>query len=77
MGARVRVRDAHGEEEYTIVRRGETNPLVGRISTESPVGRALLGRQQGDEIRVLTPGGIRVLTIVEIVAPRCGSPEEW
>jgi transcription elongation factor GreA len=70
------VRDAGGEEEYTLVRRGEADPAHGRISTESPVGRALLGGRPGDEVEVQTPGGIRVLTIVELAAPRCCSLEE-
>jgi transcription elongation GreA/GreB family factor len=75
-GSRVRVRDADGEEEYTLVRRGEGDPAHGRISTESPVGRALLGARPGDEVEVQTPGGIRVLTIVELADPRCCSLED-
>ncbi|MEA2670898.1 MAG: transcription elongation factor GreA [Chloroflexota bacterium] len=73
-GSRVRVRDADGEEEeYTIVRKGEADPAQGRISTDSPVGRALLGRRGGDEVTVQTPGGVRALTIVEVAVPRCYS----
>jgi transcription elongation GreA/GreB family factor len=76
-GSTVRVRDADGqEEEYTLVRRGEADPTQGRISTQSPVGRALLGGRRGDEVEVQTPGGIRALTIVELAAPRCCSLEE-
>jgi GreA/GreB family transcription elongation factor len=75
VGSRVRVRDAQGEDEYTIVRRGEADPTQGRISTESPVGRALLGGRRGDEVKVQTPGGIRALTIVDVIAPRCCSSE--
>jgi transcription elongation GreA/GreB family factor len=75
-GSRVRVRDADGEEEYTLVRRGEADPANGRISTESPVGRALLGCRRGDEVTVQTPGGIRALTVVGVAAPRRCSSEE-
>ncbi|MDB5068264.1 MAG: greA [Chloroflexi bacterium] len=76
-GSRVRVRDADGEEEEsTLVRKGEADPALGRISTGSPVGRALLGGRRGDEVTVQTPGGIRALTIVEVAAPRCCSSEE-
>jgi transcription elongation factor GreA len=75
-GSRVRVRDADGEEEYTVVRKSEADPALGRISTESPVGRALLGGRRRDEVTVQTPGGVRVLTIVEVAAPRCCSLEE-
>jgi transcription elongation GreA/GreB family factor len=71
LGSRVRMRDAHGEEEYTIVRMGEADPAHGRISAESPVGRALLGARRGDELMVQTPGGVRELTIVEVAPPRC------
>jgi transcription elongation factor GreA len=60
----------------TLVRRSEADPAQGRISTESPVGRALLGRRRGDEVEVQTPGGIRALTIVELAAPWCCSLEE-
>jgi transcription elongation factor GreA len=76
LGSRVRVRDAHGEEEYTIVRRGEADPEQGRISTESPVGRALLGGRRGDQVTVQTPGGVRALTIVDVAPPRCCPMEE-
>jgi transcription elongation factor GreA len=55
-GSRVRVRDADGEEEeFTIVRKDKADPAQGRISTESPVGRALLGGRGGDEVTVQTP----------------------
>ena len=77
LGSRVRVRDADGEEEeYTVVRKGEADPAQGRISTESPVGRALLGGRGGGEVTVQTPGGVRPLIIVEVAAPRCCSLEE-
>jgi transcription elongation GreA/GreB family factor len=75
-GSRVRVRDADGEDEYTLVRSGKADAVKGRISTESPVGRALLGGRRGDEVTVQTPGGIRALTIVDVAAPRCRSSEE-
>ena len=77
LGSTVRVRDVDGEEAYTIVSRAEADIAQGRISADSPVGRALLGREPGDEIEVVTPGGIRLLTVVhvEMAAPcrRCSS----
>ena len=51
---------------YTVVGSAETNPLKGRISMESPVGRALLGRKVGDKVDVQTPSGTVQLTIVEV-----------
>ncbi len=66
----VRVREeAGGIEAYTLVLPAETDATHGLISTESPVGRALLGRGRGDEIEVQTPGGVRRLTVVEVSAP--------
>jgi transcription elongation GreA/GreB family factor len=69
LGSSVRVRDTCGDEEYTIVPRGEADILRGTISVASPVGRALLGRRQGEEVVVRTPGGIRRLTILGIDDP--------
>ena len=59
IGSRVRVFDEEysEEEEYQIVGSQEANPTIGRISDESPIGRALMGRQAGDEIIVEAPGG--------------------
>jgi transcription elongation GreA/GreB family factor len=73
VGSRVCVRDTSGEEDYTIVSRTEAAPRQGRISSESPVGRALLGRRRGDEVRVQTPDGLRVLIVVDVASPR----DQW
>jgi transcription elongation GreA/GreB family factor len=69
VGSTVRVRDAWGEEEYTLVAPTQSNAASGRISIESPVGRALLGRRRDDRIEVQTPGGLRVLSIVDVAGP--------
>jgi transcription elongation factor GreA len=66
IGSRVTV-DVEGDRrEITIVGSGESNPGQGRISYESPVGRALMGRSAGDEASVATPGGEVVYTILEV-----------
>jgi transcription elongation factor GreA len=59
LGARVTVREEGREspETYRIVGSAEADPAGGRISHESPLGRALLGRAVGNTVRVLTPGG--------------------
>lgn len=50
--------DIEGEEEtYTIVSPVESNPRAGRISNESPVGRALLGHRQGERLQITMPNG--------------------
>lgn len=55
IGASVKV-DINGEkDEFTIVGTLEANPALGKISNESPVGKALMGRKVGDEILVSTP----------------------
>ena len=48
-------------EEYDIVGRTEADPLSGKISDESPVGHALLGKAVGDEAEVLLPAGHTVI----------------
>lgn len=54
------------EEEYQIVGSAEADPSKGRISNESPVGKALLGKREGDEVKVIIPDGARYLRITEI-----------
>ncbi|MGE5617757.1 MAG: transcription elongation factor GreA [Sphingomonadaceae bacterium] len=67
IGSVVTLRDESGEEEqYAIVGAMEAEPAKGRISNQSPVGRALLGHLPGDTVEVETPSGTRRLTIVEI-----------
>jgi transcription elongation factor GreA len=51
---------------YTIVGAFEADPRAGRISNESPVGRALLGHKEGDSVIVATPGGVKEYTILSI-----------
>ncbi|CAB1130005.1 transcription elongation factor resolving backtracking / stalling [Candidatus Hydrogenisulfobacillus filiaventi] len=59
IGSRVRVRDLEEdlEEEYTVVGATEADPGKNRISTESPMGQALLGRKVGDTVEVKAPVG--------------------
>jgi transcription elongation factor GreA len=53
--------DAERNEEitYKLVTPEESDPAAGLISTTSPVGRSLMGREEGDEVRVTTPAGTR------------------
>lgn len=69
-GARVKVYDAEADEEhsYQIVGQAEGDANNGRISLVSPIGQALLGHEEGDEVKVRTPGGLRVLEIVEVAS---------
>ncbi|MCX7569788.1 transcription elongation factor GreA [Tumebacillus sp. DT12] len=54
------------EETYTIVGSTESDPLEGKISNESPIGAAVIGRSVGDKVTVNTPGGSIEFEIVEI-----------
>lgn len=69
IGSRVRVKDLEsGEEEtYQIVGSTEADPLEGKISNESPVGRELISRTKGDVIEVEVPDGLLKYEIVEIM----------
>ncbi len=59
-------RGASDEDVFHIVGSAEADPTRGRISNESPVGRALLGKRAGDEVQVKIPDGVRYLKIKEI-----------
>jgi len=54
------------EYRYTLVGAFEANPSQGRISNESPVGKALLGHKSNDCVIVSTPGGVKEYTILSI-----------
>jgi transcription elongation factor GreA len=67
-GAKVTVYDPDTDEEvtYQILGPAESDASQGRISLNSPIGQALLGKEEGDEIQVRTPGGLRILEIVSV-----------
>jgi transcription elongation factor GreA len=60
MGSKVTVREVgeEDEESYEIVGSQEADPMSGRISDESPLGRALMGKHEGEKIEFETPGGM-------------------
>jgi transcription elongation factor GreA len=67
IGSTVTVREEDGEEiTYTIVGSSEAKPAMGKISNESPVGKALLGKHVRQKVNVDTPGGSYKLMIVKI-----------
>jgi transcription elongation factor GreA len=67
LGSEVTI-EGEGEpaETYRIVGAAEADPRNGKISNESPMGAALLGRRKGDKVRVQTPGGEWVVKITKI-----------
>ena len=70
IGTSVTVRNARNgfETTYQIVGTTEADPRKGKISNESPIGAALLGRKAGEKVDVHTPGGLLELEIVCINA---------
>jgi transcription elongation factor GreB len=66
-GASVRIRDQHGEEEtYQIVGTDEADPSQGRISSISPLARAVMNKKAGEEVRFKSPVGDQELTILNV-----------
>ena len=53
-------------ETYTIVGSDESDPLNGKISNESPIAKALLGKKKGEQVTINTPGGSFDVTIDEV-----------
>jgi transcription elongation factor GreA len=69
VGSQVHVKDAGSGKSltYTIVGSTEADPSANRLSNESPVGKALVGRKKGDAVTVLLPSGKqRELTVTKI-----------
>ena len=68
IGCKVTIRDIEMKEdlEYKIVGSTEANSLKGKISNESPVGRALLGRKVKDTVSVETPAGVIKYKVLDI-----------
>lgn len=65
LGSHVHLRNEDNREfRYDIVDPHEANPSEGKISNESPVGRALMGRKVGDSVTVSTPSGVRTYTVL-------------
>ena len=66
LGSQVVVDFGGDEERYTVVGAIEAKPTLGLISTESPIGKALLGKKAGDRAEVQTPGGVTSVLIKEV-----------
>jgi transcription elongation factor GreA len=67
LGSRVTVAEVgESPETFQIVGSAEADPANGRISNESPFGKALLGRSAGETVEVVSPGGLRRVSILAI-----------
>lgn len=69
VGSRVRLLNltSNREQTFHLVSPGEVDPANGKISSESPVGRAVLNHMDGDEVTVQTPGGVMQFRVVEVI----------
>jgi transcription elongation factor GreA len=70
VGTRVRLRDIDANEtiEYTIVGSAEANPAERKLSNESPVGKAIMGKKKGETVEVAAPRGSLKYKIMDIKA---------
>jgi transcription elongation factor GreA len=67
LGAKIKIRHADGEEaSYLLVSPAEADPRRGRISEESPIGRALVGKQKNEEVTADTPSGPEHLVVLDV-----------
>jgi transcription elongation factor GreA len=67
LGSTVGLESADGiKRTFTIVGSAEAKPAAGRISNESPVGRALIGKRVGDNVEVMVPAGIQRFKVTSI-----------
>lgn len=69
LGSSVKVLDLTKDEEitYQLVTSEDADVAQGRISTTSPIGKGLLGKQVGDTVKVQIPGGVREMEIIQLV----------
>jgi transcription elongation factor GreA len=68
LGSTVTVLDLDKDEQitYQLLTSEEADVAQGRISTTSPIGRALLGKRVGDTVKVMIPGGTREIEIIQL-----------
>ena len=66
IGSTVHLEVEDGRQIYTIVGSTEANPTEGRISNESPIGQALMGKTKGDEVIINVPSGEMVYKVAHI-----------
>ena len=67
VGSKVEIQEEGMDpEQYVIVGAAEADPRLGRISNESPLGKALLNHKAGDKVKVEAPGGVFEIEILSI-----------
>lgn len=66
IGSHVTIKNDQGIQQYQIVGKEETDPKLGKISNESPLGKLLLGKKTGENIELITPLAATYYTIIKI-----------
>lgn len=66
IGSKIKVKFNGDDQSFDIVGSNEADPLAGKISNESPIGKALMGKKAGDKVKVDTPSGEKEYKIVEV-----------
>jgi len=69
VGSKVTVQNGHGKLTIKIVGSAEANPIVGKVSDSSPLGQALLGKNEKAEFSISTPSGKHVYRVIKIHPP--------
>ena len=67
LGSAVELKNSDRTVTYTVVGPVEADPMEGKISDESPIGQALMGKKVGDEVTISTPKGKIVYTISSLL----------
>ena len=70
LGSAVELKNSDRTVTYTVVGPVEADPMEGKISDESPIGQALMGKKVGDEVTISTPKGEIVYTISSLLSCR-------
>lgn len=66
LGSKVTLKSASKSKEFQVVGTVEADPLNGKISDESPIGKALMGKKEGEEVEIKTPAETAVYKIADI-----------
>lgn len=66
LGSSVKLKGDSGSKSFTVVGTVEADPLEGKISDESPIGQALLGKAVGDKVEIPTPSDTKTYKVTEI-----------
>jgi transcription elongation factor GreA len=66
LGSKVTLKNAGKTKEFQVVGTVEADPLEGKISDESPIGQALLGKKVGEEVEIVTPAETSIYTVSAI-----------